>query len=115
MADQARGLLKKYLDLSSRHAAKQAASVKGSKTTGNIHSIGSFKKYTSALKLAGEWAKATYGQNHLDSLTKDQAQAYLELRVAHGIGQKQLDADRTTLRFLLRDDLEGSVRFQSTV
>ncbi len=106
MADQARGLLKKYLDFSSRHAAKQAAGVKGSKTTGSIHSIGSFNKYTSSLKLAGEWARAAYGQNHLDSLTKEQAQAYLEQRVAHGIGQKQLDADRSALRYLLRDDLD---------
>lgn len=106
MAEQAKGLLKKYIDYSSRHAAKQEAGIKGSKTTGKIHAIGTFNKYASSLKLAGEWVKVAYQQKHLDSLTKDQAQAYLEQRVAHGIGQKQLDADRTALRFLLQQELD---------
>jgi integrase len=97
---QAKGLLKRYLDLSSRHAAKQAQSVRGSRTTGKIHSLRTFEKYTTCLKQAGEWAKATHGLKHLDKLTPAQAQEYLQQRAAQGISQKQLDADRNAIELL---------------
>lgn len=100
MEQQARLLLKKHLDQTSRHAAKQAAGVKGARSTGKIHSQGTFNKYAGALKNAGEWMRAIYGVRHLGTITREQAQAYLEHRAEHGIGQKQLDADRLAMQFI---------------
>ena len=100
MAEQARNLLKGHLALDSRHAAKQAAGVKGGRSTGKIHSIATFNKYAGALKNAGEWLKATHQVRHLDKVTPEQATAYLEHRRNIGLGQKQLDADRNALQFL---------------
>lgn len=100
MDEQARGLLKAHLTLASRHAAKLAGGVKGGRSTGQIHSLATFNKYTGALKNAGEWIKATHQVRHLDKITEGQAQAYLLHRQQGGIGQKQLDADRNALQFI---------------
>ena len=100
MAEQARNLLKGHLALDSRHAAKKAAGVKGGRSTGKIHSVATFNKYAGTLKNAGEWLKAEHKVRHLDKVTPEQAQAYLEHRQASGIGQKQLDADRNALQFI---------------
>ena len=100
MAEQARSLLKKYLNLTSRHTAKQSLSIKGSKTTGNIHSLRTFDKYSSSLKLAGEWAKKHNHVLHLKDITPELAQRYLEDRCVQGIAQKQLDVDRVSLQFI---------------
>jgi len=101
---QAKSYLKQYLDLSSRHQVKATMNVKGSKSTGRIHSVASFNKYTSALKLAGEWAKANHGCNKLNGISPAIAQSYLEHRSQQGIGQKQLDADRNALSYLTGKD-----------
>ena len=107
MADQARAMLKAYLDLSSRHAAKQAGGVKGSQATGKIHSVRTFEKYADSLKLTGDWARQHAGVKFLKDLTPELGQAYLEDRAAQGIGQKTLDADRNAMAFILgRDVLE---------
>lgn len=90
---------KRFLDLGSRHAAKQAMGLKGNAPTGKIHAIGTFKKYQSALKVAGEWLEKKFSVTRLDAVTKDQAKAYLDYRQAE-VGQKQLDADRLAMRFL---------------
>ena len=87
----------RFLDLSSRHAAKEA---RGKRTTGKIHSFGTLHKYVQVLKNAGEWIGPKFGVTRLDQVTAEQAQAYLAHRTAHGIGQKQLDADRTALHYL---------------
>ena len=101
MGEQADRLLRTHLSLDSRHAAKAAAGIHGSRSTGQIHSLATFQKYVSSLKLAGEWAKAEHGLRHLKALTPVLAQAYLDHRAAQGIGQKQLNADRTALAFLV--------------
>ena len=101
MAVQARALLKGSLDLKSRHQAKVASGAKGSRSTGKIHSIGTFNKYSDALKRADDWAKQTVGVCHLKALTPELAQHYLAERAALGIGQKQLDADRNALGFIV--------------
>ncbi len=107
-AEQANRLLGgRHFDPSSRHAAKQAAGLKGNASTGKIHSFSSLAKYTQVLKNTGEWMHKTYGVTRLDKITTEQAQAYLEHRKAAGIGQKQLDSDRLGLRYLkLVGDLE---------
>lgn len=87
----------RYLELASRHAAKQAAGLKGNAGTGRIHSIATFRKHEFALKKAGEWLEQTCGVKRLDAITKDQAKAYLEHRKLE-VGQKQLDADRLALQ-----------------
>jgi integrase len=100
MGVQARGVLKGYLALSSRHEAKRAAGIRGSRSTGKIHSLATFSKYAGALKQAGEWARDHGGLRHLDAFTPDLAQQYLADRAAQGIGQKQLDTDRNALEFI---------------
>ena len=90
----------RHFDPSSRHAAKQAASLKGNASTGKIHSFASLAKYTQVLKNAGEWIHKNYGVARLDKITTEQAQAYLDHRQANGIGQKQLDSDRLGLAYL---------------
>jgi len=90
----------RYLQLTSRHAAKQAAGVKGNQATGKIHSFASLHKHTQVLKNAGEWIHQTFGVTRLDKITTEQAQAYLQHRQDTGIGQKQLDSDRLGLKLL---------------
>ncbi|MCP5156700.1 MAG: integrase domain-containing protein [Ectothiorhodospiraceae bacterium] len=97
---QARAVLRQSLSLTSRHAAKAAAAVQGSRTTGKIHSLGTFDKYVSALERAGLWAQEVVELRHLRDLTPELAQAYLAERAESGIGQKQLDADRNALEFV---------------
>lgn len=97
--EQANRMLgRRFLDLGSRHAAKQAAGLKGNASTGKIHSIGTLRKHEFALKKAGEWLEQTFGVTRLDMITKEQAIAYLEHRQSE-VGQKQLDADRLALQF----------------
>lgn len=93
-------LASRHLDLSSRHAAKQAAGIKGNRSTGKIHSLATLAKNTQVLKNAGEWIGPKFGVTRLDRITPEQAQAYLDHRAEHGIGQKQLDADRVGLQKL---------------
>lgn len=98
---QATAVLRNRLQLSSRHQAKQEMKIRGSKSTGKIHSLATFAKYTAALAQAGEWVKTTEGIRYLDELQAQSAQDYLYDRAASGIGQKQLDADRSALELLL--------------
>lgn len=93
-----RMLVSRYLDLGSRHAAKEALGLKGNASTGKIHSIATLTKHETALKKAGEWLEAHHGVTKLDAITQDQARAYLDHRRAE-VGQKQLDADRLALQF----------------
>lgn len=97
---QARAVLKAYLNLSSRHEAKQTGGILGSRSTGKIHSLATFSKYAGALKQAGEWAGGHAGLRHLAAFTPELAQQYLADRAAVGIGQKQLDTDRNALEFI---------------
>ena len=103
MGVQAKAVLKKYLDLSSRHEEKQEQSIKGSKSTGKIHGIRTYDKYTESLKKAGEWLQRNHDLNHLDQVTTDQATQYLIMRRITGISQKQLDTDRVALQFLIKE------------
>ena len=98
---QARAVLKQSLSLTSRHAAKVAAGVAGSRSTGKIHSLATFDKYATVLAQAGEWAREAADVRHLRDLTADLAQDYLADRAAAGIGQKQLDTDRNALEFVV--------------
>jgi hypothetical protein len=100
MLEQAQAILRQHLDLSSRHAAKLDLALKGSRSTGRIHSLRTFEKYVACLRQAGQWARKQHGLRHLSALTPEHAQAYLEHRTAARIGQKQLDADRTALEFV---------------
>ncbi|HHG89814.1 MAG TPA: site-specific integrase [Devosia sp.] len=100
MGSQARAVLKAFLSLTSRHAAKQAEGIRGSRSTGRIHSLATFNKYATALKQAGDWAKEAVGLRHLKAFTPELAQQYLTDRAAQGIGQKQLDTDRNALEFI---------------
>lgn len=97
---QARAVLKTYLSLSSRHEAKQAAAIKGSRSTGKIHSLATFNKYAAVLKQAGVWANTHAGLRHLKEFTAELAQQYLTDRAAQGFSQKQLDTDRNALEFI---------------
>jgi hypothetical protein len=54
MADQAAAILRQYLDLFSRHAAKLELSIRGGGSTGRIHGLRTFEKYSSSLRQAGE-------------------------------------------------------------
>jgi len=101
MVAQARAVLKSHLSLASRHEAKRAVGIQGSRATGKIHSLATFGKYVAALKRAGEWARGCAGLNHLKEFTPGLAQQYLADRAAQGIGQKQLDTDRNALEFLV--------------
>ncbi len=100
MDEQAAAILRQHIDLSSRHAAKAGLGIAGTRSTGRIHSLATLKKYSSNLKLAGEWAKGRHGLRHLAQMTAGQAQEYLEHRAAIGISQKQLDADRHAMEFV---------------
>ncbi len=100
MEVQGRAVLKAHLSLTSRHEAKRASGAKGSQPTGQIHSLATFRKYVTALKQAGEWARGYTDLRHLKAFTPELAQQYLTDRVAQGIGQKQLDADRNALEFI---------------
>ncbi len=100
MVEQAAAILRQHMDLSSRHEAKVGLGITGTRSTGRIHSLETFTKYSNCLKLAGEWAKESHGLRHLSQMTAGQAQEYLEHRAADGIGQKQLDADRNALEFV---------------
>ena len=100
MEAQGRSVLKAHLSLTSRHEAKRASDAKGSQSTGQIHSLATFRKYVTALKQAGEWAGGYTDLRHLKAFTPELAQQYLADRAAQGIGQKQLDADRNALEFI---------------
>ena len=96
MDEQAnRYLVSRYLDLSSRHAAKGRG-----ERSGKIRSLSTFQRYQQALGQAGKWAWKAYGIRRLDRLTPEMAKAYLDHRRAAGIGQKQLDNDRNALQFV---------------
>ena len=97
---QARLYLQKRLDLHSRHAEKKAKNVRGSRTTGKIHSLRTFNNYCASLAAAGDWLRQEHGLRHLSDMTPEQGQTYLERRAADGISQRQLDTDRTTLQFV---------------
>jgi len=101
MADQAKALLKSRLDLSSRHHAKKQQNLLGSKSTGKIHSLRTFNKYSESVAGAGRWVRGQQGIRHLTELTHVNATAYLEYRLGKGISQKQLDVDRVALQFIL--------------
>ncbi len=98
---QAKALLKSFLCLSSRHRMKVQQNIRGSRTTGKIHSLATYNKYSTALKLAGEWTQEHLNIRHLRELNSTIAQQYLGYRAEKGIGQKQLDADRNALEFIL--------------
>jgi integrase len=100
MAIQAQAMLKTHLSLSSRHEAKQAGGIKGSRSTGLIHGLATFNKYAASLKQSGEWAKENAGLRHLKDLTPALAQQYLVDRAAQGVSQKQLDTDRNAMEFV---------------
>lgn len=96
-----------HLSLSSRHDAKQAGGIKGSRSTGMIHGLATFNKYAASLKQSGEWAKEAAGLRYLKDLTPALAQQYLADCTAQGVGQKQLDTDRNALEFVTgKDSLE---------
>jgi len=104
---QAERMLGEHLALSSRHEAKEALGVAGAQSTGEIHSLRTFEKYSNALAQAGQWARDEYGIRYLDELTPEMGQEYLAERAADGIGQKQLDADRNAMEFVTgKDSLE---------
>ncbi len=93
---QARKVLaNRFLDLSSRHAAKT-----GFGSTGKIHSVSTFKTYSRVLGRAGKWIRIKHGLSKIDKMTPEMAQAYLAHRRAEGIGQKQLDNDRVSMQFM---------------
>jgi len=110
---QAARMLSRHVSLSSRHNAKEALGVAGSKSTGMIHSLRTLEKYTDALAQAGQWAREEYGIRHLNELTPEMAQSYLEQRAASGIGQTQLDADRNAIQFVTGKDSLERVRAES--
>ena len=114
MGVQARAVLRQSLSLTSRHAAKMEAGVAGSRSTGKIHSLATFEKYAAALAQAGEWAREAADVRHLRELTAELAQDYLGDRAADGIGQKQLDTDRTALEFVVgKGSLEREFAFSA--
>jgi len=98
---QARAMLTSSLSLTSRHEAKAAEGVNGSRATGKIHSLSTLEKYVSALAAAGQWARENADLRHLRDLTVELAREYLAERAAAGISQKQLDADRNAMAFVL--------------
>lgn len=102
MVEQARAVLRRFLSLQSRHEAKKTAGIKGSRSTGLIHSIATFNKYVSALVQAGEWLKEHAGGRHLQEfkLCSALARQYLADRAEMNISQKQLDCDRVALEYL---------------
>jgi site-specific recombinase XerD len=100
MEEQAAALLRQYLDLSSRHAAKLELSIRGGGSTGRIHGLRTFEKYTASLRHAGEWAREKHGLRHLSELTPEQAQGFLEHRATEKIGQRHLDIERKVLEFV---------------
>lgn len=99
MEEQATAFLRQYLDLSSRHAAKLELSIRGGGSTGRIHGLRTFEKYTASLRHAGEWAREKHGLRHLSDLTPEQAQGFLEHRAA-SVGQRHLDIERKVLEFV---------------
>lgn len=96
MEKQAEKILRsRFLDLSSRHAAKS-----GIGSTGKIHSLSTFHRYSQALGQAGKWMRIKHDLSKIDEMTPDLAQAYLVCRRDAGIGQKQLDNDRNAMQFM---------------
>jgi integrase len=100
MSEQARSVLRQHTNFSSRHAAKLEQGIVGSGRTGQIHSIRTLNKYIEALTQAGQWAREQVGLRHLNQLTPAIAQRYLETRIAAGISQGQVDADRNAMEFV---------------
>ena len=115
MAQQARAILRPFLSLESRHDAKLMAGILGAQSTGSIHSLRTLDKYVGSLKLAGDWARNEHGLKHLEQLTPALAQEYLESRVVNCIGQKQLDADRVALGYVVgKENLDRARSIQPT-
>jgi len=88
----------------SRHAAKAAGNQA-------IHSFGSLRNYTEAVKLAARWY-ASQGQvgrdgfnGQIKDMTAEQAREYLTLRASE-VGQKQLDLDRQALQYVVGERIE---------
>jgi hypothetical protein len=101
MKVQSKKVLKKFLSTTSRHHRKKLLGRRGTESTGKIHSIATFNKYSQSLKLTGEWAKEKYQISKIKEITPEIAKAYLNYRVKNQIGQKQLNADRSALLFIV--------------
>ena len=81
---QARKVLaNRFLDLSSRHAAKT-----GFGSTGRIHSLSTFHRYSQALGQAGKWMRIHHGLSKIEKITPDLARSYLAYRQSSGIGRE---------------------------
>ena len=97
---QARKLLEQYRAKRSRHEEKKAQNVRGSRSTGLIHSTRTFDHYCASVTAAGEWFREENGLRHLSEITPAMGQEYLEMRAGE-VGQRQLDNDRIALEFVV--------------
>jgi integrase len=101
MSQQSKNILKRYIKTESRHIEKNTHQIIGTKRTGKIHSIATFNKYVSCLKLAGIWAEKEYNITQIKQINSKIALKYLQHRAKNNIGQKQLNADRSALIFIV--------------
>ena len=97
---QARKLLEQYRARRSRHEEKKAQALRGSRSTGLIHSDRTFDHYCASVTAAGEWFRDQEGLRHLAEITPTMGQEYLEMRAGE-VGQRQLDNDRIALEFVV--------------
>ena len=97
---QARKLLEQYRARRSRHEEKKAQELRGSRSTGLIHSDRTFDHYCASVTAAGEWFREQDGVRHLAEITPTMGQEYLEMRSGE-VGQRQLDNDRIALEFVV--------------
>ena len=89
-----------FLDLSSRHKAKQENKTKGTASTGKIHYRDTFDKYKSSLRCAARYCQDKYGIQKLKEMTVQMGNDYLASRVKAGISQTQLSSDRNAIEYL---------------
>ena len=99
MAIQAKKLLEQYRARRSRHEEKKTQNIRGSRSTGLIHSDRTFDHYCASVTMAGDWLRDEYGLRHLSEITPAMGQEFLDMRAAV-VGQRQLDNDRIALEFV---------------
>lgn len=89
--------------LVSRHYNPHGKPKKKKSIAKEIRSAHTLMLYKRALGEAGKWCRQNYNLMLIDKMTPEMAHEYLLMRRDDGIGQKQLDIERSAMEFVAGD------------
>jgi integrase len=110
--EQASRITQKLFVASSRHKMKQAQGIKGTKSTGKIHSVSTRDRYKNSLIQIGKFAQEFFQIERMKDITPQIVEAYLNERSDSGYAQTSLKNDHTAatlaLSYLAKTEIEIS-------